>query len=251
MRERAVRAARANPAWRGVLSGAAAFYIRLCWRTTRWRVEGAEHLDALAARGGPLIACFWHGRLLFSPLWAIPGRRTFAMISNNRDGDLIAATVGRFGVETVRGSSADPRKRRKDKGGREAFVAGLRALSGGGVLAITPDGPRGPRMRAQSGVAGLSAAAEAPVLPIAVSTAHGRLLRSWDRFLLPLPFDRGVMLYGRPIASPGRTADEAAIEAHRLAVETALNALTARADAMAGREAIAPEPAPLGEDARA
>jgi lysophospholipid acyltransferase (LPLAT)-like uncharacterized protein len=246
--DRAARRVRGSALWRGAAARLGAAWIALCWRTTRWTEEGRPRRDALIAGGGPVVAAFWHGRLFFSPLWAPPGRRTVAMISDNRDGDLITAVVARFGVQTARGSSADPRKPRKDKGGADAYAEGLAALKAGGVVAITPDGPRGPRMRAQPGVAALSIAAQAPVLPVAVSTARGRFAPSWDRFLAPLPFDRGAMLWGAPIPPPARD-DPGALEAHRRAIETALNALTARADALAGRAPIPPDPAPTGREA--
>lgn len=212
--------------------------IAALWRTTRWQIEGRDHVDALLADGRGFVAAFWHGRLLFTPFCVPQGRRTLAVISNSRDGDLISATVARFGVQAVRGSSNDPRKSDRDKGGREAFAAALAALQGGAVVGITPDGPRGPRMRAQPGVALLAAAAQVPVLPLAVSTARGRLLGSWDRFLLPRPFDRGVVVYGAPLPPPPR-GDDAEIEAHRRAVEAQLNILTAEADTRMGRSPVA------------
>lgn len=237
------RWARGSASGRAAVSRLGAGYIALCWRTTRWRVEGGAHLDALLERGGPFIAAFWHGRLFFSPMLAPPGRRTVAMISNNKDGELIAATVARFGVHAVRGSTADPRKGAKDKGGREAFEGGAAELARGAVLAITPDGPRGPRMRAQTGVAALSALTGAPVLPIALSTRRGLFARSWDRFLICFPFDRGVLIYGAPLPAPPSDAPEA-VERHRRAVEDALNALTAEADRLSGRAPVTPDPAP-------
>ncbi|TVQ56066.1 MAG: DUF374 domain-containing protein [Rhodobacteraceae bacterium] len=226
---------------RAVVARAAAAWIRFVWRTTRWRRVGTAHRVAVLATGGPVIAAFWHGRLFFSPLWGAEGRRTFAMISNNRDGALIAATAERCGIEPIRGSSADPRKPGKRKGGADAYQAAAEALAGSHVVAVTPDGPRGPRMRAQPGVAVLSARFRAPVAPIVFSTRRGRLARSWDRFLIPLPFDSGVMLYGPPIPPP-EGDDAEAIEAHRLAIEAALNALTAEADAMVGRTPVDPDP---------
>lgn len=246
--DRVLKRIRGSGPGRWLLARLGAAYIRLCWATTRWRIEGREHAEALIAGGGSFLAAFWHGRLMFSPLWIPRGRRVYAMISNNHDGELIAALVARFGVEGVRGSSAHPAKRDQDKGGREAFAAAAAALKGGGVLGITPDGPRGPRMRAHMGASALSAATGAPVLPVAFSTARGRFARSWDRFLAARPFDRGVTLYGAPIPPPA-SAEPEALEAHRRALEAALNALTARADALAGREAVAPDPAPAGTGA--
>ncbi len=213
-------------------------YIALVWRTTRWRVIGAEHRRAAEA-GGAVVAAFWHGRVFLSPKLAPGGRRTSAIISNNRDGDIIAAAAERLGVAAIRGSTRHPGKREKDKGGRGAYAAGLAALRRGEVLAITPDGPRGPRMRAQPGVAALAIAARAPVLPLALSTRRGRILKTWDRFLLPLPFDSGALAYGAPLAPP-QDASDAAVEAFRLRIEAALTALTAEADRAMGRAPVAP-----------
>ena len=185
---------------RAVLAWLGAGYLALLGRTMRWQVEGGAHLDGLLARPDSFVAAFWHGRIAFSPLLVPAGRQGVAMISDNRDGALIAAVAARFGVEAVRGSSFDRRKRR-DKGAAAAYRAAHAALARPGtVLAVTPDGPRGPRMRAQAGVAHLALAAGVPVLPVAVSARGAILLRSWDRFLIPLPFARAVVVYGPPLA---------------------------------------------------
>ncbi len=227
---------RLGEAARAALVRLAAGYIALCWRTTRWTVEGAAHRRAAAAHGGPFIAAFWHGRLVFSPLWALPGRRTIAVISAARDGDVFARIAERFGVVCIRGSSADPRKPGKDKGGRAVTVAALRELRAGSVVAIAVDGPRGPRMRAQPGVAALAAAARVPVQPIAFATRRGIVLSSWDRFVAPLPFDRGTMVYGPAIPPPD--ADAAPAD-HLARIDAALIAVAARADEAAGRTPVA------------
>lgn len=222
-----------------ILSHLGAAAMRLIWYSTRWTVEGLEHRDAVLAAGGPIITAFWHGRLFFSPFLAPPGRRTVAMISNNRDGALITAVVARFGVDAVRGSTRDPRKREIDKGGREAYAAAIAALEGGAVVAITPDGPRGPLMRAQPGVAALSVSTRAPVVPLALSTRRARFTASWDRFMIPQPFDEGLLIYGAPLPAPP-AGDEAALEAHRLAIETAITALTQDADRRMGHPPLHP-----------
>jgi lysophospholipid acyltransferase (LPLAT)-like uncharacterized protein len=237
-RSQSLKRARTTGLARRWLPRLVAAYISLVWRTTRWRVEGAEHRQE-GRDGGALVAAFWHGRVFLSPKLAPDGRHTSAIISNNRDGDIIAEAAERLGVSAIRGSTRHPGKKDKDKGGREAFAGGLAALARGDVLAITPDGPRGPRMRAQPGVAAMAIAAGAPVLPLALSTRRGLLLETWDRFLLPLPFDRGVLLYG-PLMHPPAESSDAAIEAFRAAVETALTDLTARADAAMGRAAVTP-----------
>ncbi len=211
--------------------------------TTRWRVVGAEHRDAIVSGGGAVIPAFWHGRLMFLPMLIPPGRRSLALFSRARDGAMIADAARRLGVEAIRGSSRNPRKRDKDTGGREAFAEALAALAEGCVVGITPDGPRGPRMRAQTGVAALSAVSGAPVLPIAVSTRRGLFAPSWDRLLIGLPFDRGVIVYGAPMPAPP-SDDAATVEARRRAVEETLIAITAEADRQAGRAPVPPDPEP-------
>ena len=215
-----------------LLARIGALYVRLVHATTRWEVRGQTNLDAAA--GSAVIAAFWHGRLFLSPMMKPPGRRRVAMISHNRDGTMIAALAARFGVSAVRGSTHDRRKGR-DKGGAAAYRAALARLADPAtILAVTPDGPRGPRMRAAAGVARLARASGCPVLPVAFSTRRGRVLRSWDRFLLPFPFGRGVKIYG-PLILPG-DGDEAV----RAAIEAALTAVTDEADRACGRTPVTP-----------
>lgn len=218
-----------------------ALYIRLVLVTTRWKIIGQGNYDAAMATGDGVIAAIWHGRLFLSPHWAPPGRRTVAMISNNRDGDLIAAIVWRFGVFSVRGSTFDHEKGR-DKGGAEAFAGAHRELGlNKAVVAITPDGPRGPRMRAQTGAALLSIQTGLPVQPVTFSTVKGKTMRSWDRFLIPGPFGRGVQIIG-PALSPPASDDPDAVAAFRAEIEAALTEITRRADELCGRVPVEPGP---------
>jgi lysophospholipid acyltransferase (LPLAT)-like uncharacterized protein len=214
-------------------------YVRLVGATTRWEEIGAAHLDALIAEERGFIAGLWHGRLFMTPLMAPPEWRRVAVISNNRDGDLIAALVARFGAGAVRGSSFDRRKGRQ-KGGAAAYRAGLAELATPRtVLGVTPDGPRGPRMHAEPGIARLSAGAGAAVLPVAFSVRWGVVLGSWDAFLLPLPFGRGVKVYGPPLRPP-EPAGPAELDRYRAAIEAAITGATETADRACGRAPVLP-----------
>ncbi|MEM1344999.1 MAG: lysophospholipid acyltransferase family protein [Pseudomonadota bacterium] len=224
---------------RGRLAWLMAGYIRLVARTTRWQIEGAEHHRAVLAGQHGVIAAVWHGRLFLSPTWAEPGRTSIAVISNNRDGALIAAIVARFGIEAVRGSTADRRKGR-DKGGAVAFQDARAALNEQRALVcITPDGPRGPRMRAQPGVAALAMATGCPVIPVGFSCRWAVCLGSWDRFLLPLPFGRGALVWGAPLSPP----TEGALSPYRATIEAAITTATERADRLCARTPTPPGPA--------
>ncbi|MEM7422682.1 MAG: lysophospholipid acyltransferase family protein [Pseudomonadota bacterium] len=220
-------------AWIGAL------YITVVHISSSWRVDGASHLDGLLERRCGFVASTWHGRLFLIAALARRGRKNVAMISNNRDGDLIAAVVARFGIASVRGSSYDHAKDR-EKGGREALSGALEALKADdAILCVTPDGPRGPRMRAQMGVAVLSASAGVPVLPVAFSSRRGVVLRSWDRFLIPWPFTRGWIVYGVPLDPPQRR-ERGMLEAFCDRIEAETIAVTQRADQLCGRDPVAP-----------
>ncbi|MEM6905298.1 MAG: lysophospholipid acyltransferase family protein [Pseudomonadota bacterium] len=229
---------RQSPSGRAVGSRIGAGYIQLVTRTTRWQVEGKAIFDRLVAEEhGGIIATIWHGRLFMSPTYApVDRRHVIAMISNNHDGQLIADVVARWGVTAVRGSTYD-RAKSREKGGAEAYAGAMQGLREGAVVAISPDGPRGPRMRCQKGAAQLALTTGSPVIPIGFSTRRGTLLRNWDRFWVPAPFGRGAIVYGE-VLRPG----EGPAEAFHLAVETALTAATDRADDLCSRPRVAPGP---------
>jgi lysophospholipid acyltransferase (LPLAT)-like uncharacterized protein len=215
----------------GLASWLIAAYAKLIWATGRWTIEGREHLLRLHDEGRPSFAAFWHGRILVMP-FAWHGRSKFHMlISSHVDGRLIAGAVSYFGIEWIAGSSSE--------GGGAALRAMLRHLKAGNGVGITPDGPDGPAMRAKPGIVTAARLAKAAVLPVSYATRWRCILGSWDRFHLPLPFSRGIMIYGAPIEI-GEAGDAAALEAARLRIEQGLNAITAEADRRMGHEAVAP-----------
>ena len=224
-----------SKAARDALPWVAARYIRLVRLTTRFAERGREIPEAYWRAGKPFILAFWHGRmLLMAPIW--PRRRPMNMlISQHRDGEYIARAMGFLGIGTIRGSTT--------RGGTAALRQMLKALEAGECIGITPDGPSGPRMRASAGIVAAARLGGVPVIPATFSVARCRFLGSWDRFVLALPFTRGVYLWGEPIHVP-READAAAQETARRAIEDALNALSAEADRLMGHEAVVPDPAP-------
>lgn len=213
----------------------AARYITLVFATGRWEVIGRQHPDAFWDAGKPIILAFWHGRLLMMPkAWPV-SQPIHMLISQHRDGQLIARTVGHFGIQTAAGSST--------RGGSGALRVMLKALRNGENVGITPDGPRGPRQRATDGVIHIARMSGAPVIPLAYAARRRRLLHTWDRFMVPLPFSGGVFVWGEPLTVP-RDADAAVIEHLRAELEARMNALTAEADRRVGRPITEPEPPP-------
>lgn len=208
-----------------------ALYIRLVRWSGRWHIEGEEIPESFRRAGKPFILSFWHGRILMMPYCWRRTDLTNMLISGHRDGRLISQTVKYFGIDTVVGSAT--------KGGAQATRRLIKLLRQGGVVGITPDGPRGPRMRVSEGTIALARLSGAPIVPTTYSARRRRVIGSWDRFIVALPFSRGVFLWGDPIHVP-RDADAAMLEAKRLEVERAMNALTARADELMGQPRIEP-----------
>jgi len=195
----------------------AAAYIRLVWLSGRWRVEDRAPADEMVAAGTPFIACFWHSRLLMLAFaWRYKPRLSI-VISRHRDGRFIARAVRYIGIGTIAGSSS--------KGGVAAYRELLNILRSGNYVGITPDGPRGPRQRATLGAVRAAQMSGARLLPVSYGVSRRRMLNSWDRFIVPFPFARGIIRVGAPIEVP-RDADDAAIERIRGQLEATLNELT-------------------------
>jgi len=222
-----------SDAVRRVLCWLGAQYIRLVHATGRWSVVRGDIPRAFWDRGEPFILCFWHGRLLMMPYCWDHGVAIHMLISQHRDGQLIARTVGHFGVHTIVGSTR--------RGGAAGLRSMLKTLREGSCVGITPDGPRGPRMRASDGIASVARLAGVPIIPATFAVDRRKVLGTWDRFVVAWPFARGVLVWGEPIAV-ARDADKAAQEAVRARVEAALNAITAEADALVGAAAVEPAP---------
>jgi lysophospholipid acyltransferase (LPLAT)-like uncharacterized protein len=210
-------------------------YIRLVMATTRWERVGRIHADPFIKEHRGFIVAFWHQRLLMSPLFKKEtDQRVFMLISAHRDGEIIANAVKGLGIEFIRGSAADPRKKFKEKGGAGAVADMTAVLQRGDIVGMTPDGPRGPARKAQAGVVRLAQLSGAPIVPIAYSTSRGKFAGTWDRFLLAAPFSRGCIAAGEPITVAADAAPHD-IESARLRLEAALNAVCEIADARVGR----------------
>ncbi len=217
-----------------VLTWTATQYFRFVWLSGRWRIIGDEVPERLVANGRPFIVAFWHGRLIMMAFSWNRSSLVHMLISGHLDGQLVSDIVAHFGSKTVYGSSS--------RGGAAAFIQLARLLRNGQVVGITPDGPRGPRMRANEGVIALAKVTGAPILPLTYSASLRHIFGSWDRFVLPFPFGRGVFLWGQPIYV-ARDSDDFEIERKRIQLETTLLSLTQRSDWMMNKPDINPAPA--------
>lgn len=189
----------------------------------RWEVvDEARFIPS--ANADRVIFAIWHNRLaLCLPIYrrinrAHPAdRRLAALVSASRDGGLLSRVLELFGAEPVRGSSS----RRGAQALRELISAARRGCD----LAVTPDGPRGPKYRVAEGVILAAQATGLPIVPVAINLRWYRRLRSWDAFQVPVPFSHCHLHLGERIEVP-READAAGREALRAELERRLAAMT-------------------------
>jgi lysophospholipid acyltransferase (LPLAT)-like uncharacterized protein len=179
-------------------------------------VSGAEVETEVMMTRRPAIYVIWHGRLL-------PGafhyreQRLATLISRNRDGDHIAGVVESWGFRVIRGSSS--------RGGAAALRQIVQTLEEGTSVALTPDGPRGPRQQMKLGPLQAARLAGVPLVPATAGAVRAAYFGRWDRFLVPAPFTWVPVALGEPMWVPSDVADDQ-LEGYRALLEERLNALT-------------------------
>lgn len=232
-----------NPVFQYVVGRTIGFYMLFVGITTRWERVNEAAVTPFWTGDGRMIAGIWHGRFtLIHKMWRFNKgiRRAKMLISRSREGGLVAWVSRTVGAEVIRGSAA---KRGQQKGGVEAALQIKAHLDEGGVIAMTPDGPRGPRMRIKKSTVQLARLSNATLVGITWATSNRIVVQgSWDKFVFPLPFGRGALIWTDPIPVPP-DADDAELERIRLKYETEMNRIAAEADRIAGVPVIEPAPA--------
>jgi lysophospholipid acyltransferase (LPLAT)-like uncharacterized protein len=174
--------------------------------------------DRLAEDGSGKIACLWHGRTIipaFGRFWV----GYWVIISHSRDGEMQSRIYNKLKFNIIRGSTG--------RGGVRAAVEAIRVLKKGGRLAITPDGPKGPTGVVQDGVIFMAKKAGVALYPMGISTRPRILAKSWDRYMIPVPFGKATVIIGEPIflSSDASVEEEELVKAklgadmHRLEAE--------------------------------
>ena len=209
-------------------------YVRLLRASMRLDYRNREVLDRAREEHGQYILAFWHSRLLLMR-FVYFGDKVATLSSTHRDSEMLGRVLTRLGVTRALGSST--------RGGLSGMRQLLRLVRDGYDLALTPDGPRGPRRRVKPGVIATAAHSGKPVIPVAFAASRGRRVGSWDRTLLPYPFGRGVYLYGEPMLVP-RDGSKDDFERLRKRLEENLDTLTDEADRAVGFPIEDPRPEP-------
>ncbi|MDQ2987380.1 MAG: lysophospholipid acyltransferase family protein [Armatimonadota bacterium] len=209
----------------GLVATVIYFVVRAIGATIRLDARGEEHLSI---PGGKIVAG-WHGRSFLAPLrWKNLG--WYVLVSNSSDGEIMARLFTKFGFNVLRGSTG--------RGGARAAVDCVRILREGGTLLYSPDGPRGPSHVLGEGTIWLAQKGRAKVIPAGSSASRRKLLKNWDRYQVPMPFARGILVLGTPVDVPERLSEER-FEAVRLQAEAAVDSAEAVAEGIMGHEAVA------------
>jgi lysophospholipid acyltransferase (LPLAT)-like uncharacterized protein len=150
------------------------------------------------------VVAFWHGELLMQPYNyknIKPKGKVSAMISEHKDGEAITKTVEFLGIDSIRGSST--------RGGSKALIAAIKELKKGNDIAITPDGPRGPRFSVANGIVAISKKTHAKILPFNCKPKKYWQFNSWDKFIIPKPFTTIEFFIGEPFSVQNIEIEEA------------------------------------------
>lgn len=198
---------------------AVGFRILQLWSLTlRYKIEDrAGVVGKVTAQN--YIASLWHNRLLIFPFVLrrfFPDRHGAALISASRDGELLADAIKRFGYDVVRGSSS--------RLGASAILQLSQTLASGRDVVITPDGPRGPAYELGQGIVFLAQKSGAAVVPVNIEYSSCWRLKSWDRFILPRPFAKVLVIIGSP-HHVGLSDTPKQFEAERQRLQQAMMAL--------------------------
>lgn len=190
----------------------AAAFLELVWRTARIRVIGLERLEAAIREHGAVVPVFWHQHLLLCARFVVgsgvPGLKPGFMISPSVDGEAPSMLARLYGAHVVRGSGSYTGVRAV-RGVHQAIAKELISP------AITPDGPRGPRFKMKPGAIFAAQISRKPVVPIAYAAKPARLLKTWDKFVIPTPFAKVRIAIGEPYFPPRKLSEEEMAAAQR------------------------------------
>lgn len=213
-----------RPTWQQRTAGALVYFLIRCVSATlrfKWNDRSGFFSNPPA---GPAIYCIWHNRLALcmSAYYGYIKKHSntpglAALISASKDGGLLAAILEKFRVQPVRGSTS--------RRGPQALLELTSWAERGYILAITPDGPRGPRYVVQEGAMSLAQVTGLPIIPVSYRLGWKIRLKSWDQFQIPLPFSRCEMFFEKPIHVPREATDEER-EKLRLQLEQTLKAIS-------------------------
>ena len=208
-----------------ILPGIFWLFVHATGATLKIRAIGEQRAEKLRKNGEKLVYVFWHGRH-FLLLYYMGNRGVSVMVSPSRDGLLISDVLRKSGFGIVQGSS--------DKSPVRALVTAIKQMKSGINIGFAVDGPKGPFQKVKPGALYLAKKMNAYIIPLTFSSKPCFMIKSWDRYMIPAPFSRAVLIFGEPCRMSA-DSDEATIQKECMNIENTLNSMTLRADRYMGR----------------
>jgi hypothetical protein len=197
--------------------------ILLWGKTIKFKIISQPY-NPLSQKGQNVIYAFWHNRLMLVFFYYrsfLMDEKTCVLISKSHAGDYLSRVIRGLSLEIVRGSTK--------KNSKEWFRRLIQKANSGHNAWIAPDGSRGPRYKVKMGVIYLAQKTKCPIIPITFNVSKKKILDTWDKFILPSPFSRGVVILGEPIYVP-QDANEKMRNIKVLDLQNSLQEITTRAD---------------------
>jgi lysophospholipid acyltransferase (LPLAT)-like uncharacterized protein len=182
-----------------------AYYLLLVKHTTRWNIENQPSVKRFKEGDKGAIILIWHSRLMLLPgAWTTKEVNIKILISTSRDGSIVSNACRILKVNTIRVTNKVKKQEKKVKKPHNSKLQNeiIKSLKNKDIVVITPDGPRGPRQRIKKGALRIASITGVPIYPVVFSVQKRKILKTWDRFLFPLPFNKGKVIWGNPIIIP-------------------------------------------------
>ncbi len=180
------------------LSILGAIYIFFVYISSKKKFINKNNLDKLLADDISFIYALWHDQLLLSPFTWQSKKKIDILISKHKDGDIIADLIKFHGFNSIRGSTNNPNKE-KGKNSLTNIRKILKSLKNNISIGITPDGPRGPRHKVGEGTINISRISNKKILPMSLACKKKWILNTWDKFIVPKPFNEICIVWGKPL----------------------------------------------------
>ncbi len=178
------------------------FIIVLLSKTLRLKIVGAEEVIKGKKEGKNYIFAFWHNEFFVMPYYYVKniGKSPISVLASlSKDGEYISRLLHKFGFTTARGSTS--------YGGETALRLLIKEIEKGNDVAVTPDGPRGPRHVVHPGIITLASITGCSIVPVGYKVLRKKVLKTWDKFIIPTPFTSGTMSVAEPIFIPKNISD--------------------------------------------
>jgi len=185
-------------------------YLLLVKHTTKWNIKNQPSVKKFKEGDKGAIILTWHSRLMLLPgAWTTKEINIRILISTSRDGSIVSSACRFLKVHTIRVTNKVKKQEQKLKKPHNSKLQNeiIKSLQSKDIVVITPDGPRGPRQRIKKGALRIASITGVPIYPVVFSVRKRKILKTWDRFLFPLPFNTGKVIWGNPIEIPKECSD--------------------------------------------